>query len=335
MSAVFINKKAWRNFSSEQESAYIDAVFAHYRETGFPYFKTTKEFRDNEFRKLAAYDFKRTIDRKNRVIGQSMHGLSLAWSYFPHSWNVECNGLRTPLAAFNDDKILKAMIKKRMIMGDNMSDNGLRKMMKLYSGNQSVSNFRPTAAAALYSIFAKRGSAVWDMSSGFGGRLLGAAIARVNYIGTDPSTRTYEGLKKLAADYCGGIEVLLHKLGSEVYTPPPESLSFAFTSPPYFDLEKYSDECSQSYVKFPSIDEWCEGFLAPTIMACHIGLKKGGVMALNIANTKKVADIEARAIFIASSVGFKVRPEWKLALSNPAMKNKTGFKYEPIYIFQK
>ena len=34
-----------------------------------------------------------------------MHGLSLAWSYFPHSFSIPCNNLLTPMQIFNDDEI--------------------------------------------------------------------------------------------------------------------------------------------------------------------------------------------------------------------------------------
>ena len=36
---------------------------------------------------------------------------------------------------------------------------------------------------------------------GYGGRLLGAITAGVNYIGTDPCIPTFEGLEKIRDDY--------------------------------------------------------------------------------------------------------------------------------------
>ena len=42
---------------------------------------------------------------------------------------------------------------------------------------------------------------VWDPSMGYGGRLLGAIAAGVNYIGTDPCIPTYDGLEKIQKDY--------------------------------------------------------------------------------------------------------------------------------------
>ena len=71
-----------------------------------------------------------------------------------------------------------------------ITKSDLRSMLRRYSGTQMVSNFRPTAAAALYDVFVDKDSplegttagTVWDPSMGYGGRLLGAIAAGVNYI---------------------------------------------------------------------------------------------------------------------------------------------------------
>src|SRR5208282_731299 len=141
------------------------------------------------------------IDEPNRQILQSMHGLSLCWSYHPHHYEVPCNNQRTVMDVFNDDDLFQQAIRKRMKMGDNMSDNGIRKMLKIFTGTQCVSNFRPTAAAAIYSLFVPKGGYVYDMSAGWGGRLLGANIAGMKYIGVDPATKTHEGLCQMVKDF--------------------------------------------------------------------------------------------------------------------------------------
>ena len=39
-----------------------------------------------------------------------MHALALAWSYFPHSWGIRCGDKRTPIEAFEDDKVFQKAI---------------------------------------------------------------------------------------------------------------------------------------------------------------------------------------------------------------------------------
>ena len=269
---LHINETYWRNMTPVELENFAEIIFIHYRENGFPYYPTDIETRKKDIETLMKYDFKRLFAGNMRM--QSMHGLGLAWSYFPHSFNVRSNDKMTPYEAFMNDEIFMNVIRKRLKMGTYIADSGIRKMLKIYTGVQGVSNFRPTAAACIYDRFA-RGGIVWDMSGGWGGRLLGAIAAKVDYyIATEPSSQTYCGLINIANDFAGKMNYQIWKTGSEEYHPDKNSLDLCFTSPPYFDLEKYADEPTQSYVKFNSKEAWVEGFLRPTFENCHYGLKK-------------------------------------------------------------
>lgn len=125
---------------------------------------------------------------------------------------------------------------------------------------------------------------------GFGGRMLGALSSKKNfrYVGTDPCTETMYHLHELG-DY---IEMVtgredsyeLHCCGSEDFHGPAESVDFAFSSPPYFDLEVYSTEETQCFNKFPVLEDWLEGYVRATIKNIHHMLKRGAVYAVNIAD---------------------------------------------------
>lgn len=324
-----LNKKAWADFSDDEMADYQDRVFRHYREQGFPYYPTDHTWRQREFIKLKNFNYGSLID-ENGHIKQTMHGLALAWSYMPHSFNVRCGSLKTPYEAFNDDKLLRLTIKKRVRYGDNMSDAGMRKMLRMVSGVQGVSNFRPTAAAALYDKFAP-GGAVWDMSCGYGGRMLGFEISKAEvYWGCDPATDTMAGLQGIRRDFITK-PVSLMKQGSEVTRLDKGSIDFAFTSPPYFNWEKYSDEPSQSYLKYPTLYSWKYGFLRDTLLNSFNSLREGGHCAINIADTKAAPGLEESCVKIAKDIGFTHVDTMGLKLS--AMKN--GYKVEPIFIFQK
>ena len=334
---IFVNEKHWRNMSEDQLSDYVDKIFQYYRMNGFPYYNLTWDERNYEFRKLM--DFNISNIYEDGVIKQTMHGLSLAWHYFPHSFDVKCNDKLTPSEAFLNDEIFKKVIRKRLKIGTYMSDSGIRKMLKIYTGVQGVSNFRPTAAAYIYQKYAPYG-VVWDMSGGWGGRLLGAIKAGVySYIATEPSLKTYDGLCNLANDFATNrIHYHISKLGSEKFYPHPKTLDLCFTSPPYFDLEKYSDDSTQSYLKFNNKSEWVEGFLKETFKRCHYGLKPEKHMIINIADVKgrHNLNLEAETIRVAEEVGFRHVETLKLALSNINLRNKSEkFKYEPIFVFQK
>lgn len=127
---------------------------------------------------------------------------------------------------------------------------------------------------------------------GFGGRMLGALSSKKNfrYVGTDPCTETMYHLHQLG-DY---IEMVtgrddsyeLHCCGSEVFNGPENSIDFAFSSPPYFNLEVYSDEETQCYNKFPELNQWLEGYVRETIKNIKHMLKPGRCYAVNIADFK-------------------------------------------------
>jgi hypothetical protein len=314
--SIFQNKSYWKDFDQNQLNEYVDRIFHHYRSTGFPFYPTDKEYRDKEFQTLMKFDTSSII--KDGVIQQTMHGLGLAWSFFPHAFEVKCGNKMSPLEAFNDDSIFMKVIEKRLKIGTYVTDAGILKMLKLYSSVQAVSNFRPTAAAAIYQRYAPNGI-VWDMSGGWGGRMLGAVKAGVKfYYATDPSEKTYDGLLELKSFLSKKTDtkILVEKIGSEDFVPLKGMVDLCFTSPPYFDLEKYADEYTQSYVRFDNKELWVEGFLRKTFENCYYGLKPGGIMAINIADPKKKNSLclENETVRVAEETGFKLTETLKLAL---------------------
>tara|TARA_B100001250_G_scaffold223387_1_gene191527 strand:+ start:829 stop:1923 length:1095 start_codon:yes stop_codon:yes gene_type:complete len=323
----------------------LDVLFRYYREVGFPHYTITEQEKHLHMKKLIKFDTSNIIDG-DKII-QTMHALRLAWTYFePHFWDVKCGNAKMSVwENFHDDEKLKKVLRKTWIYLQKFNserqhirftENRLRQLLKQYEG-QAVSNFRPTAAKLIYDNYAGDG-VVWDMSTGWGGRLIGALASKKvkKYIGTDPSTVAYEGVCKIKEDFSYlNKEVELHKLGSEVFVPA-EKVDLCFTSPPYFDTEKYSDEDTQSYKKFPSEDKWINGFLFQTMKNCYQTLKKDGYLLLNIANTSRGKNIENGTLRIAKGFNLKQEQTLQLSLSTLAKGGKgTGFKYEPIYVFRK
>jgi len=355
----------------------LQQVHDDWKKKGFPYYPNNREWRNEIFNQLVNFRRDTLIDRKNKIIGQSAHGLNLAWSYMEHAWGIKCGKMRTPMEIWNDEEHLKKGLNK-ILSGTffqkkpahMITDSDMRSMLRRYSGTQMVSNFRPTAAAALYDVFVDKDSplegtvagTVWDPSMGYGGRLLGAIAAGVNYIGTDPCIPTYEGLQNILKDYGNQYNTYeLHRQGSETFIPEDESLDFVFTSPPYFGWEAYGDEPEQSSIKFSTSDMWKEKFLKQTIANAHKGLKTGKYLALNVANTKQYKTFEEDTVSLAKDVGFQHTDTWWLSLSTQQggsavstidgdiqeTKQKqqymgeykrpdiSGRKFEPTFIFQK
>lgn len=139
-------------------------------------------------------------------------------------------------------------------------------------------------------VLRRRGKIFITGNCGFGGRMLGALTSAKNltYVGTDPNTETMYHLHELGRyieEVTGRKDSYeLHCCGSEEITSGENIIDFAFSSPPYFDLELYCDEETQSTAKYPELESWLEGFVRQTIRNIVRLLKKGSLYAVNIAD---------------------------------------------------
>ena len=312
----------------------------------FPYYPSDKKFRQDKFDKFMMIDEKSNLDFNNRGFKFHNGGLSLAWSYHPHAFHVPCKNNLSPYDTYKSKERFTLAIRKALegvffkkqkyetlISSTEISRALIQGYLRRISGSQMVSNFRPVTASSIYTLFCEEGDTVWDMSSGWGGRLLGSIKSKINYIGTDPSTKTMKGLKEMISTFGHKNRTYeLLTMGSEDYKPKKNSLDFCFTSPPYFDTEMYSTEKTQSYIKFSSIEKWKEGFLRKTIDNCYRGLKPNKFLALNVANVEgQYENMKKDTVDIAESVGFKLVDTFDLILSS----QQSDSKDEPIFIFKK
>lgn len=316
----------------------IEKVFRYVVNRGFPYYQYTLKQKHDEIEKIKRYDLNKII--VDKTVRQTMHGLGLCWSYFNHSWSIRSKNFKTPKEVWDNEVLLRKAIERRLKRGGlsmiqengHMTDAQIRKAVKSFSGVQAVSNFRPTAAAAIYRKYSGSGI-VWDMSAGFGGRLLGAIISDTvkKYIATDPSTKTSNGLVKMANELKPDkMEIEIFKIGSENFVPK-EKVDLCFTSPPYYDTEEYSNEATQSYKSYNTIDSWNEKFLKKTITNTGKCLKKNGFLILNIANVNTHSNLEQDTVSIAKAEKFSLVDTLKMQLSAVS----SGYKIEPIFIFKK
>ena len=313
-------------------------------EAGFPIYCFTFQEKRKKLLQFLKGDYRRLI--RNGVIGQNMTGLALCWSFFPHSWFVQCGDMLTPMQVFSHH--LEDALVRRRAMDKCKTASDLRKALSTYSGAQGVSNFRPSAALALYNRYLpKEGGAVWDMSSGFGGRLLGAmACHKVKkYIGTDPATLTHRGLCAMRDELLPMMDTMgyrtpaieLHHMGSEDFPPEPESIDCCLSSPPYSSHEKYSDELTQSCIRFPTNELWMNEYMRMTLENCRVGLKRDGFLVMNLADTKSYPTLTKDFLVLAKNTGFKLVEKLQLALSKVVGTDKWSatHKYEPVFAFRK
>ena len=222
----------------------------------------------------------------------------------------------------------------------------LRTALELVTG-ENVTNFKAQNAKAIAEhLCPVLWGNIYDYSCGYGGRLLGIGSSnfKYKYIGVEPNTETVNYLNYLndVIDEATGVRGTIIQSVSEQYQP--DDIDLAFSSPPYFNLEKYSDEETQCMVQFKTEDEWFEGYVAPTMENIKRGLNDDGIFATNIADyksydRKEPYEVVQRWIQTAEKVGFKYDGVIKMMLNTrPGVGNdrKEGReKWEGVYVFRK
>ena len=228
---------------------------------------------------------------------------------------------------------------------------------------QPAVNFPPMTAKYLYERFTNeikdRQIKIYDPSSGWGGRILGAMAVRddrtIHYIGTDPNpdnhysggtsrysdladfynTKTYRSNSFFSST--NTYEVF--KLGSEEIQHDKDfqrhrgEIDLVFTSPPYFNREAYSDDENQSYKKYgSSYESWRNGFLRPTLSTCVEWLRPGGYLLWNIADILikgEYLPLEQDSIDILGELGVEYKYKLKMALEGMPGQNRVGEDGKP------
>lgn len=318
----------------------VEKIFNFYRNVGFPNYDKEDYNIKKELQKLKDFDETSLFNPETKVIKQNMLGQGVLWAYFPHWIEITCGTDKNSLEdLWNDDDKLKKLIKKTYIWKckhnePHWTNNRIRQNAKVFLTGQSVSNFRPTVAKYIYNRYGNKGK-VFDMSSGFGGRLFGFMSSNcVEYEGCEPSTKTFEGLDSLWRDIVDENKIVgIHNVGSEETLNYKDCYDLCFSSPPYFDTEKYSTEETQSYIKYPSLDKWINGFLKDTIKNCYQYTKPNGYTIINIANTPKYNMLESKTIELAKEAGFTHVDTLFMELSS--ISKSKGRKLEPIFVFEK
>jgi len=226
---------------------------------------------------------------------------------------------------------------------------------------------------------------IYDSSSGWGGRIIGAMSSRkkTHYIGTDPNPDNfipelgisrYEYVAKFYNDKCvddfsdslvkffevqkQGNTYELFQDGSELIHQNPKfqkyegKLDLAFTSPPYFNREQYSQDVNQSFIAYGEYDDWRENFLRPTLTTIYNYLKNDRYVLWNIADIKIGSNtyypLEQDSIDILTELGCEYKGKLKMLMTrmvgldptksgikNSVKHNGKAYKFEPIFVFHK
>jgi len=347
------SKERWEQADDTGKDTIVDDVFNIYRSINIiPITYFTLEGCKAELKSISRKSHK--VDSHKISVGNTA-GQNLSRFWFPNMQEAYTrkDKMVSMRARFYDDPRLKRAISfcyKYRDEGDkSVLPANIRRALDLVSGG-TIANFKPMNARAVYDyICPTMWGNVLDFSSGYGGRMIGSLTSnmRFNYTGIDPNTKTYNGLVALGELMTSlglGSGYQMHHMPSEQFVPEPGTYDAAFSSPPYFNLEKYSDEPTQCMVNYTTLDEWFDGYVVPTMTNIHNGLNSDGVFATNIADyktygQKEPVEVCERWIATAEKIGFKHTGTIKMMLNTrPGVGNDKlagREKFEGVYVFTK
>ena len=115
------------------------------------------------------------------------------------------------------------------------------------------------------------------------------------------------------------------------------SVDLIFSSPPYFKVERYSSEPTQSYQRYPTYDAWKDRFLYPVLAASHRLLRPDGLLVINLADTSR-HPIATDMIGLGLRLYRRRRMLKLLMHSRPeqrSTRNGAAYRWEPVFVLQK
>jgi SAM-dependent methyltransferase len=332
----------WSTWRTELQQEFLDLAVEYWLSSGFPYYELSKRQIHREWELLCNSDPDRVF--RGDTLISSGTGLRLANYFHPQMWHVRCTRYFSPYETFSNPAQLRAAICKSMrIWPDRYGARGttVRRMIRSFSNTVGVSNFRPTAGRAIIHKYSPPGGRVLDFSAGYGGRLLGALTLGRHYVGIDPSEAQVRGLRAMSETCLPWLPTPVQcqiRLGcAENLLPAYKDGSFdlVFSSPPYFDRERYGEEAEQSFIRFPTLDLWLDGFLRVVLLESSRVLRKGGWLVLNIGRTP-----ESLTSFVQECLSsvLHLRRVLHLQLAQLPYKRESSadaFKFEPMFVFEK
>jgi len=339
------------NMTEEQKNDAAKIVFDFYRNNGFPYSNLSKDELLKDFIYLKNIDIKK-INKDNILNLNNYSGISIFKHFAPHFYEAKSSLTNNSLTqkpsmieGFHRDDILLRVINERLSKNKNMNGNmikqGLFNSYRVYR----ASIFFPSIAKFLYSKYTQEGDIIYDYSMGFGQRLLGALSLphNIKYVGVDPFRKSFESNVNIFQFFKDNIpmfkqDVDLRCCGAEEFIDEQykDKIKFAFSSPPYYNLERYVEEESQcyysrSYVDF--INEWWR----KVVDNIDYMLAPDGIFAINIKDKVDNFSIKDDMVNVIREKGYEIIDMYQIQLTrNTSFNNKDGsHKYEPIILLKR
>ena len=239
------------------------------------------------------YTYNLNYDKK-QLYFRRLNAGNEASNYFQieNRWSVDGSVSPGPKRTWGSHKFMTTLMGSAYSLKmPKINKNILRTMIGLRK--YICSQFKPNVAKIIYDMF--KSENILDFSMGWGDRLAGfyASEHGKHYVGLDPRGENHPIYKEQSEFYEKHLGFFEHERKSEFHCSPAEDFDFApyneyfdmvFTSPPYFSVERYSYDDTQSWVRYKDINDWNKDFLQTTLGNLWSSIKPGGYLLVNISD---------------------------------------------------
>lgn len=316
------------------------------------------------------YEYKYKYSDKPLGVIDKSHTFNDVSEYFQQNNRLNCgsNTVAAPYQIWKDKEKLSKMNwtfwREAVMEKSDMCEKTFRTSFRL--GTYTATQFRPTVAKAVYE---KHNAVnVLDTSCGWGDRLAGfyATPSTKLYVGCDPNIDVFETYKQQCLEYerllgheaklienedyfeCRGSKTV------KIWRKPAEDVDWNlyqdvfdlyFTSPPYFNTEKYAEgtekESEQSWSRYNNFEKWRDNFFFKVNKMVWKTIKKDGWMMINIIEPRSTANkrlnlcdgmVEHFSSFENCEYFGKIGMRM---MARPNAKELKSVFIEPIWVFKK
>lgn len=274
-----LNKRhATRNLSDIEFDANVSSLAKELEQTSFYHHYTDDEMKA-DWVKLCKW-----TTTENSINSTSRLGMKLSEHFCPNFYDIESatgTSYKSLWTSTNLEKILRWNRKSHST--PYMSE--LKRGIYFCCGLTKNTMYRPQMMKL--ACIKYKPEIVLDPCAGWGGRMLGAVSYGAHYIAFEPNTTTYNNLMKIVNFLGIQNKVTLicdDALNMKKYNLPKVDL--VLTSPPYFDLEVYTHEPTQSITNTPTYQDWADNFLREIIKLGIEHLNINGVSCYNVGKVR-------------------------------------------------
>lgn len=263
MQSIINKRNALKDLSDEEFESLLPTLTSELESHGVLYENYSHEEIVADWEALSKKPINNLI---TNISATSTTGMKIMKKYMKHFYEVKNYKGISVYSLWKKEHLEKALRFNRKNHSTPYASEIVRSL-SFTNGLGKVTMYRPLMARNIVSYF--KAESVLDVCAGWGGRMLGTkSISKyISYTGIEPCEDTFKQL----CNICNDLEIdnimLVNEPAEKFLNDLPKNMKYdlALTSPPYYNLEIYSNEDTQSTTKYPTYNSWIENFLEPVI----------------------------------------------------------------------